>query len=436
MKTRHIFAIMAVGALAGGLTGCNSEEELTAKPAKEILLIEEGNNIVMASGDETKDIKIKANCAWKMSLIQDANNPWDKLSVQPSAGNGDGTLVILTDQNTAIFDRLDTIVLTTDGGLRQKIAVRQKSNDPTINISQKTMTFNGERTQSQLLSINSNSNWTITTPSGVNWLHIDKLSGQTENINVLADPNTSDVARSTSFVVNYGTSQAEVIVKQLGMNSDNIYLMVNNGEVDMSGTGGRQMLHVESNAEWRAFVPSSAESWLRVEPAQGVGNSEVSIYCEPNDSRERERLSVVVFVAGVMNPKQVDVLVQQRVYSDEQPDDIHPEPQSQIVIHHFELMHADQHFAEMAFSVEGLSNDVKEWGVVYSLSNQQPAYDNSERMNYFDEHQLNEMIEYGSNEIWAFLDNLSPGTYYVRAYVRTTSGVVYSPNVVTVTIQQ
>ena len=34
MKTRHIFAIMAVGALAGGLTGCNSEEELTAKPAK------------------------------------------------------------------------------------------------------------------------------------------------------------------------------------------------------------------------------------------------------------------------------------------------------------------------------------------------------------------------------------------------------------------
>ena len=200
---------MAVGALAGGLTGCNSEEELTAKPAKEILLIEEGNNIVMASGDETKDIKIKANCAWKMSLIQDANNPWDKLSVQPSAGNGDGTLVILTDQNTAIFDRLDTIVLTTDGGLRQKIAVRQKSNDPTINISQKTMTFNGERTQSQLLSINSNSNWTITTPSGVNWLHIDKLSGQTENINVLADPNTSDVARSTSFVVNYGTSQAE-----------------------------------------------------------------------------------------------------------------------------------------------------------------------------------------------------------------------------------
>ena len=81
-----------------------------------------------------------------MSLIKDLNNPWTSLTVQPQRGTGNGTLVILSDQNTSIFDRLDTILLVSDGGLRQKIALRQKSGDPTINISQKTMSFKAKPT--------------------------------------------------------------------------------------------------------------------------------------------------------------------------------------------------------------------------------------------------------------------------------------------------
>ena len=431
MKTRHIFAIVAVAALTAGLTGCKSDEELAAKPAKEVILVEEGSSIVMASGDMTKDVKIRANCAWKMSLIQDANNPWDALIVQPAAGNGDGTLVIQSDQNTAIYDRLDTIMLTTDGGLQQKIAVRQKSGDPTINISQKTMSFAANPLGAQLLTINSNDGWNIVTPAGIDWLHIDKLTGGTgaQSVNVSVDPATTDVGRSTSFNINYGTSTAEVVVKQNGMSSDDVYLHVNTSELNMSGGGGEQMLYVESNAVWRAFVPSSAQSWLWIEPAQGVGNGEIRVRCEPNQSTERERMSLIVFVAGNQNPKQFDVLVQQGTYTTSR-DSVNSQP----VIQHLELMHSRNNFAEMVFMVSGMTADVEDYGLVYSQLNQSPALDNSERRSAFDQQQLAEIINRGgSGEVWGFMENLQPGTYYVRAYVRTKSGVVYSPNVVTVT---
>jgi hypothetical protein len=189
------------------------------------------------------------------------------------------------------------------------------------------------------------------------------------------------------------------------------------------------MLYVESNAAWRAFVPSSAQSWLWIEPAQGVGNGEIRVRCEPNQSTDRERMSLIVFVAGNQNPKQFDVLVQQGTYTTSR-DSVNGQP----VIQHLELMHSQNNFAEMVFMVSGMTADVEDYGLVYSQRNQSPALDNSERRSAFDQQQLAEIINRGgSGELWGFMENLQPGTYYVRAYVRTKSGVVYSPNVVTVT---
>lgn len=40
MKTRNIITILAALPIMAGMTGCKSDEELTAKPAKEILIVE------------------------------------------------------------------------------------------------------------------------------------------------------------------------------------------------------------------------------------------------------------------------------------------------------------------------------------------------------------------------------------------------------------
>ena len=85
------------------------------------------------------------------------------------------------------------------------------------------------------------------------------------------------------------------------------------------------MLRVSSNSIWRAFVPSSAQSWLHIEPATGAGDGEIHVWCEPHNNADRDRLTLIVIVAGTQNPKQRDVLVQQASGSGHE-EDHHREP--------------------------------------------------------------------------------------------------------------
>ena len=433
MKTRNIIAILATLPIVAGFTGCKSDEELTAKPAKEVLVVEEGRSVELRSGDEQKNVTVTANCSWQMSVIKDLNNPWTSLTVQPQRGTGNGTLVILSDQNTSIFDRLDTILLVSDGGLRQKIALRQKSGDPTINISQKTMSFRAKPTEASLLSINSNAGWTIQTPAGINWLHIDKTSGATGAtvLNISCDPVMSDAPRGTSFTVLYGTSSAEVQVVQEGMNSDDIYMYVPQDQTSFNAEGGEQMIRVESNAEWNAYIPSSV-SWLHLESydnpdepdhhhyngyvSTGAGNGEVRIYCEPNYSTQA-RLTAVVFISGTRNPKQCIVLVEQNGVGS---------PVAQTTVSDLTSMYVGNTEAEFRYSFVS-DEEVIDYGLVYSRTNSMPT-------------RQDEVVTVGrggtTRNVLATLQGLEPNTtYYVRAYVLSRTGqdnFIYSPNVVTI----
>ena len=430
MKTRNIIAILAALPIVAGLTGCKSDDQLDYKPTKEILKIE-GGNIELRSGDEEKAVTVTANCAWTMNVIPDLNNPWPSLTVQPQRGTGNGTLVILSDQNTSIFDRLDTIMLTSDGGLHQKIALRQKSGDPTINISSKTISFPANPAGAHLMSITSNDNWNIQTPAGINWLHLDKTTGATgaTTINVTADRVTSDAARSTSFTVLYGSSSAEVQVIQAGMNSDDIYLNVPIDQTGFEAKGGEQMIRVESNAEWNAYIPSSVD-WLHLEPmydhhehenyssSTGVGNGEVRIFCDQNTSTIA-RLTAVVFISGTKDPKQCIVLVEQAGVGT-------PEPQT--VVGDLTSLYVGNTGAEFRFSCVS-DEEVIDYGLVYSRTNRMPT------------RQDGEVVTVGrggyTKNVLATIEHLEPTTtYYVRAYVLSKTGqdnFVYSPNVVTIT---
>lgn len=427
MKTRNIIAILAALPIMAGFTGCKSDDELSAVASKDMLIVE-GGNIELRSGDELKNVTITANCGWQLNVIQDTNNPWNTLSVQPQRGSGNGTLVIMSDQNTSIFDRLDTIMLVSDGGLRQKIALRQKSGDPTINISSKTVNFTAQPAEAHLMTINSNSSWSIQTPAGINWMHVDKTSGASgaTTVNVTADPIQTDATRSTSFTILYGTSSAEVQVIQTGMNSDDIYLSAPVDQMGFTAEGGEQMLRVESNAEWNAYIPSSV-SWVHIEGMQeqregranasGVGNGEVRVYCEPNNSTN-DRLTAIVLIAGTKNPKQVIVLVEQSGVG---------APESTVTVGDLTSLYVADKSAEFRFSFTS-DQEVIDYGLVYSRENREPTRWNAE---------VKTVGQGGfTRSVLGTLDNLEPNTtYYVRAYVLGKTGqdnFYYSPNVVTI----
>ena len=416
MNTKYIITILAALPMVAGFVGCKSDEETTAKPAKEILMVEGGDEIVLRSGDSIMSAQITADCAWTVESYESADGGFDgTLSVQPKRGNGNGSLVITTNQNHGVQPREATVILTSDGGLKQIIRVVQTSGDPTMSISERAVDFGAAPTAAKQLVITSNKGWTIDMPTGINWVHLDKNSGSAgaETINITVDPINTDVARSTTLNVLYGTSSAQVIVRQEGMNSDNISLGVNTDQLNIEAMGGEQMLRVTSNSIWRAFVPSSAQSWLQIEPASGAGNGEIRVRCQPNPDTTRDRLSLIVIIAGTQNPKQCDVLIQQSVgiikvptLRDISVDEEHVTPTE-----------------AMAFFEFRSEVDVEDYGFCYSSSNRTPGIDDT-------------VIRSGQGGHEGFVEgrltNLTPQTsYYVRGYVRYAGQVIYTPNAAT-----
>lgn len=326
MKTKIFFTILAALPLAAGLSGCKSDDETQAKPAKEILKVE-GGNIEIRANEETKEVAITADCAW--TVTYDGGDFGNALTVQPLKGNGNGVLVITTNQNTSMSDRNASIILTSDGGLKQKISVRQTSSDPGMTVTKKLYEFDAIPSASQLLTITSNTNWSITLPSGIDWIHLSQTSGNSGSsaVEITCDEIQTDADRSATFTIQYGSNSTEIEVRQEG--KTNITLSVTPDELPtFTPDGGTQIVKVQSNAAWRAFVPSSAQSWLHIEPASGVGNGEIRVKCDEHLDTTRDRITVLIVVAGSQNPQQADVFVQQSAAEVNTPgENDNPDPQ-------------------------------------------------------------------------------------------------------------
>ena len=334
MKTKNIIAILAALPIMAGFVSCKSEDELTAKPAKEMLRVL-GGDIEIRATDETTVVNVSADCHWKVQNLE-TGDFGNALTVQPREGDGDGTLVISTDQNEKKTDRTATFTLISDAGLQQKVTIRQTAAAGALNLSASGFQFNADGTsvkditrKVETLTIRSNSSWKIQMPTGVTWVHVNKTSGgsssqSSESVEVSVDNAVSDASRSAVLNVVSEGNTVEVQVTQEGVTD--IFLKAPEQLERMAFTGGGQMLSIESNAEWHAYIPSSA-TWLRFEgsdstitshSAKGVGTRELRIMYEENNTT-RDRLTAIVIVAGTKNPQQAVVLIEQAANNSAQP---------------------------------------------------------------------------------------------------------------------
>ena len=153
MKTIKYIAIVAALTLATGMTSCKSDEENNAKPSNETLVVEGGNKqIVMKAGDEMMSLNINADCAWTVDSIIAGEFGDDDFFIQPMRGYGNGTLVIITEQNKEVFGRKASFILKTDGGLKQKVTIQQTSGDPIMSISERSLEYDPIPTSAQTLT--------------------------------------------------------------------------------------------------------------------------------------------------------------------------------------------------------------------------------------------------------------------------------------------
>ena len=424
MKTKNIIAILAALPIMAGFVGCKSDDQPEAKPAKEILMVLGGNEIQYRA-NETKpaqDVNIQADCRWTVEL--DRGNFGDDLTVSPLQGNGNGTLVITSDQNTTPgLLREATITLVSDGGLKQKITVRQTGGDDALNISKTAFSFAATTTEAQQLIVTSNTAWQIVPPSGVNWLHFSRTSSADGDgpIEITVDDAVSDAARTAAVAVTYGSGKSvQFEVSQEGITNVNLSTSTEDIHWDFYPHDG--MITIQSNAEWNAFIPSSA-TWLRFEGQSadghsltGVGNGEFRIVCDENNT-SRDRLSAVVIIAGTKNPQQAVVVVEQT------GNNTQPALQTAVSLSNISTLRESATFLLNIVS----ESVVGDYGMVYSTSNQTPTTANGQVVN----------LGRGglSQGVVGELTGLQQGTtYYVRAFVQNlVSGETIYSDVVTIT---
>ena len=431
MKTRNIIALLVALPLMAGLTGCKSDDELTAKPAKEMLRVL-GGDIEIRAIDETTVVNVSADCHWKVQDL-DTGDFGITLSIQPREGDGDGSLVIGTDQNETKSDRTASFTLVSDAGLKQKVTIRQTPAAGALNLSSTSFTFTADKKsikdeskEFETLNIRGNSTWTIKLPDGVNWLHVSKTSGGTaaqssESVNISVDNAVSDASRTAVFEVISEGNVVEVQVTQEGVKD--IFLRAPEQLDKIEYRGGERTFEIESNAEWHAYIPSSV-SWLHFEAAMdstgtshgsgnsisGVGNGEIRLYCEENNTT-RDRLTAVVVIAGTKNPQQAITLIEQAANGSAQP--------MQTSISLSELSVARQ---SANFLINIVSEQVVgEFGLVYTESGNVPTVTNGKVV---------KVGNGGTSRGLAYeLTGLQENTrYMVRAFVykQNSSDVIYS----------
>ena len=321
MRIKHFCRIIVFVGLTAFAWSCKSDEMLDAKPGFEMLIVEK--EMTFSATESNCYVKVAADCHWDVTDVKSDN--WDDLVISPRAGDGNGTLTLITGENKSSLSRSVAITLTTRGGLHQTISVQQTKSDADLSINQLEFAFNDSE-ETQYLVISSNGNWEISGLEGVSWLEFGQTSG---GIGVFEIPIKvreagDDVSRSVSLTVTSDDNKVDFQVSQSGRST--ILLSVQNALEPFSYGGGSQTVSVECNASWRAYVSPEDQEWIRLEPASGNGNGQVLITCE-RFMGTSDRKGVVVMVAGSQNPQQVEILVDQTAPPSSPSVDDNPNPQ-------------------------------------------------------------------------------------------------------------
>ena len=279
--------------------------------------------IAMPASETSWSVNISADCHWDVTDIE--NDDWGELTVSPRSGDGNGTLVLTSVENHSSVDRTATIIISTKGGLKQHITLRQMRSDAALSINQEVFQFTDEE-GTQSLVIASNSDWTITGHEGISWLELDKTSGitGTHDVQIHVKGAYDETNRSVELTATAGSNKLNFTITQEGKLS--IILSVSTNELPIfAGEGGSQTLSVTCNAAWYAYLPASV-SWIHLEPAFGFGDGEIQVICDGNPSMRDERHTTFIVTAGTKTVLQKDILVNQEpaLIVPEEPHNIDP----------------------------------------------------------------------------------------------------------------
>ena len=234
-----------------------------------------------ASGSPEKSISVTSNVDWTVSC------PDTWVTVSPAAGTGNGTFKISVTANDKFEARSSTVTVKA-GDKTASVRVSQLSLTPSILVSPATLEADAAG-GTVSVDVTSNAPWTISVPSGIDWITPDVAAGEgSKKVTFTVAANAGFEARSADVTF---TAQGKTAVVKISQAAAAPALEVAPATLSTSDLGGTLEFNVTSNAPWTVTV---AEDWITVDPASGEGNAKVVLTVAESDVRAARNAVVTV----------------------------------------------------------------------------------------------------------------------------------------------
>lgn len=272
-RMRHI---LAMAALVLAVVGCGKKVDVSLSPS---------------SADFTPDggeveIALTSNGDWQVEAS------YDWLSVAPTSGNGNATLVVTATPNDGDQTREAQVKVTTKDN-EALLAVTQDFNpEPFLRVEPSQITC--DRLGGMFdVTVSSNIDWTVSTlPDGIT---ISKTSGTgNANLSLTIAPLQEEVSSREVDVFFAGANMLVPLkIKQSATSGYDV--VIDPIMLSFGYEGGTKTINVSCEGSWTV---ETSEEWISASPASGNGNGQVEVTVTESNVLE-QRFATVNFVSTV-----------------------------------------------------------------------------------------------------------------------------------------
>jgi hypothetical protein len=221
------------------------------------------NQIVENSEGSTK-ISITSNRDW---IVED-DAEW--LTLTPTSGSNDTTLVVLYSENNNWVQRMGTVTIN-GGGFTRKVTITQAS-APLLEVSPIDLSV-GNAEGSTEFTITSNKDWVV--EKDAEWISISPISGSNDGtLRLTYTQNLDTVQRIATIKVTGGGISRNVMLKQEAKQ----YLAISTSQLTLPADSGDVKVIINSNIDWQI---QKDIDWLELNKYSGFVTDTIDIqYCK------------------------------------------------------------------------------------------------------------------------------------------------------------
>lgn len=238
-------------------------------PVPELSLSDKAANF-NASGELSKTIQVTANYAWTATK----NADW--ITLDKTSGESNGSFTITVSENKSFDVREGTVTVTSEG-LTETVTVKQISATPSLVASGDNNAIPAAGATLQI-EVTSNVAWTVDVV--VDWITVDKTSGENNGvINVTVQENKSAQPRGVVLSIDGKDQDVFDIVELNQLGAEPVLSVSPDTLNDLPAEGGTVQIAVTSNLAWTVNIVTD---WVTADKTSGENDGVINLQVQKN----------------------------------------------------------------------------------------------------------------------------------------------------------